>query len=409
MAIFDVFRKKTEQEKKELEMKDLENFLENFLGSSGLDSKISMLRRDLSSKVIRLNELLNELEYAKLKEEKVVPERIRSIFEGNKKAFIDKVRAFIPELRVPENKENIDEFLESLSEKINSLSEDTQKNYFVIKEFAEDHVRPVTAKIKDIDSLVSNARADIDKTPLSKVKEIKTLHKKHDYLLKEIENLAQELEHTVKMKESELERKSKFDSKLDQLKETKSYEEYKTLLEREKEITKKIKEQEQEIHALFSKLEHALKKRHKITQNELLEKYASKPSEAILEDTELKILSELSYIKENIKELALKAEKKEVVLAALEQAGEERLSSLRAAFSSLKEELEAVISRIKDNHYERSLKEREIYIESVSKNIEAIEKKQQDIEDLIERLNPKYVKQKIKDILKLIDAKVELK
>lgn len=409
MGILRIFRKENKRESKEINIHELENWLRNYRDSSGIDSKINVLSRDITSKVIRLNELLNELENAKLKEENVVPERVKNIFEGNKAAFIDKIRAFILELKLPEERENIDSFLESLSEKINRLSEDTQKNYFVLKEFVEDHIRPVVAKIKDIDVMISNARADLEKTNIAKIREIKNLHKKHDFLLKEIENLSNELEHTIQMKTSEIDRRSKFDSKIEQLKETKAFEEYKTLLEREKSITARIISLEKEIKEVFLKLEYALKKRFNTTQNTLLDKYSSQPVEALLEDASLRILEEIAHIKNNIKEIALKKEKREAIIKNLEDVTDQKIIGLKKELHSLKEELEMVISRLKDNHYERSLKERENWVASVNKNIEAIEKKQQDIEDLIERMNPKYVKQKIRDLLKIIDSDVDLK
>ncbi|MGV8161820.1 MAG: hypothetical protein ACP5N2_00630 [Candidatus Nanoarchaeia archaeon] len=409
MALFKLFKKNKITEIKEISILDVENWLENFLSGSGLDVKIAILKRDISSKIVKLNELLNELEDTKLTEEKIIPDRVKHIFEGNRKAFIDRIRAFMLELKVPEDIESVDDFLEDLSEKLNSLSEDTQKNYFILKEFVEDQVRPITSKIKDIDTMISNARAEFDRTPLSKVKEIRALHKRYDFLLGEIEHLNKELEHTVKMKASEIERKSKFDSKLNQLKDTKSYEEYTALLEREKIIKDNLSLIERDVRTLFSKIEYALKKRHNATQDELIGKYSERPLDALLEDTALKIVSELSYLKNNLKDMVLKKEKKESIHAALEEVSEEKVISLRKELVALKDELESVVARLKDNHYERSLKERENWLESVNKNIEAIEKKEKDIEDLIERLSPKMVKQKIKDLLRLIDDKVELK
>jgi DNA repair exonuclease SbcCD ATPase subunit len=411
MGILGMFKKEKRllEKTKEVSIQDIENWLENFVETSGLDSKIGVLKRDISSKVTRLNELLTDLEHAKIKEEKVIPDRLKSIFEGNRKAFLEKVRAFITELKVPEKREEIDEFLERISEKLNILSEDTQKNYFVLKEFVEDHVRPVTSKIKDIDAMISNARSEFDKTNLSKIKEIRAHHKKYNFIMDEIEKLNEELKHTIKMKESELERKSKFDSKIEEFKNTKAYEEYKQLQAREIALKESLVKAEKEIKELFSKLEYVLRKRHKVTGHNLLEKYASSPVDALTEDASFFISEELRNIKNNLKDLALKKEKRDAVFESLEDAGDQKIIALRKNLVSLRDELEMVIIRLKDNHYERSLKERENWVESVNKNIEAIEKKQQDIEDLIERMNPKYVKQKIKDLLKLIDESVELK
>lgn len=411
MGLLRLFRKEKKilNTVKEIGMDNLENWLENFLATSDLDSRIIMLKRDISSKVIRLNELLNELERVKIKEEKVINERAKSIFEGNKKAFIEKIRAFIPELRIPENKEEIDEFLEKTSEKINTLSEETQKNYFILREFVEHTVRPVTSKIKDIDTLISNARSEFDRTNLSKIKEIRAHHKKYGFVMNEIKSLEEELRHTLKMKESEIERKSKFDSKIEDLKNTKAYEEYRDLQDREIKLKDKLSGIEKEIKELFSKLEYILKKRHNETQHTLLEKYTTEPVKALAEDDSLHIIEELSHIKNKIKEMVSKKEKRESILQSIEEAKGQKISELRNALVSTKEDLDSVIMRLKDNHYERSLTERENWIKSVNKNIEAIEKKQQDIEDLIERMNPKCIKQKIKDILKLIDESVELK
>ena len=166
MGIFKFLKKETEKNKqlKEITLEELEPWILTFIKKSGLEIKIAILKRDVQSKITRLNELLDDLEHAKLKEEKVIPELLKSIFEGNRKTFIDKVRMFILELKVPNNPEEVDEFLEQVSEKLNALSEDTQKNYFVLREFIEDHVQPVATKIKDVDNMLSNARAEFDRT-----------------------------------------------------------------------------------------------------------------------------------------------------------------------------------------------------------------------------------------------------
>jgi hypothetical protein len=410
MGILKLFKKnKSNFETKEIKIEEIENWLLNFIDTSGLDEKISTLKRELYSKTLRLNEALNELEDAKLKDDKIIPERVKSIFEGNRKAFIEKIRMFMLELKIPENRENLDEFLEITSEKLNAVSEDTQKNYFILKEFVEDQIRPIVSKIKDIDLVISNARANLEKTPLSKIKEIRLHHKKYYFLLSEIENLSEELEHTLKMKLSEMERKSKFDSKLEQLKTTKAYTEYTDLLDREKQITVDIRKTENDIRELFSKIEYALKKRFNNTENELLEKYTTNSVKALVEDATLSIITEISHIKNNIHELAIKKEKEESIVNALKNVENHTITSLRNKMVSLEEELTSVVSRLKDNHYERSMKEREKWVDSINKNIEAIEKKQKDIEELIERLEPKFVKQKIRDLLRLLDEKVELK
>ncbi|MFA6072995.1 MAG: hypothetical protein WC758_02705 [Candidatus Woesearchaeota archaeon] len=411
MSILNLFKKnsKSKPNNKDITLDSLNDWLEYFLENSGIDPKISILKRDISSKVTRLNELLHELEIAKLKDEKIVPERLKSIFEGNKKAFLDRVNLFISELKVPENREEISDFLETLSEKINTLSEDTQKNYFILREFVEDEIRPVTSKLKDIDMLISNSRAEFDKTPLTKIREIRTQHKKYYFLLGEIEKLTKELEHTTNMKNSELDRKNKFDSKLEQLKETKAYDEYKTLQIREKTLKEEVVKTEKEIQDLFSKLEYAIRKKHKTYPNNILEKYSTSPVDALIDDVSLKIISELEIIKEKMDELISKKENQETILLAIDNIQQENLENIRHKLLNLKEEFEIVVNRLKDNHYERSIKERESWIDSINKNIDAIDKKEKDIEDLIERMNPKYVKQKIRDLLRLLDEKVDLK
>jgi hypothetical protein len=42
--------------------------------------------------------------------------------------------------------------------KLEDLAKDTNKNYFIIKEFVEDEARKVASKIKEIDDVISTAR-----------------------------------------------------------------------------------------------------------------------------------------------------------------------------------------------------------------------------------------------------------
>jgi len=99
----------------------------------------------------KVNENLKKLENAKLQNPKI-PERVKTIMEGNRSAFIKKVSFFFDNIDLKFN--NHDEILKKckdIENEINSLGKGTARSYQVLNEFFAREAENVAINIKYIE------------------------------------------------------------------------------------------------------------------------------------------------------------------------------------------------------------------------------------------------------------------
>ncbi len=404
--VFGLFKKK--KKKNEIKINEVDAWLKKTLESKNLGMKISILKREISSKKIKIKELLQELKDAELKDESVVPERAKSIFKGNKSAYIQKTHLFLENLNPPEELSNLEEFLEETSEKLERLAEETNKNYFIIKEFSEDEVRSVGNKIKELDKLISTARSSLEKTPLHKFKEIKKTLNEYYECMDKVDEIKTKMEKTLEKKGEELNKRKRIEEKINKLKESPQSADYKRLKENKKELEEKIKQKEYQIINLFSGISSVLKKYSKKKRNSIAKKYSENAVDALLGDGSLKIhgvLKDLLKVKDalDVKDSKLKKLEKDV-----ETISGKNLEKMRLDLDGMNQELKDFNNRLKNHSYLLNLKEQEGIISIIDENLKEIEKKEQENEDLLERNNPRLIKQKLKSLIKEVDEYTDL-
>ena len=407
MGLFDAFKKKKEIE--QIKFEDLETWLDKYVERQELGTKIGILKREIHSKITRTKELLEELEKATLKDESVVPERAKSIMEGNRKAYIQKTKAFLEEIQIPDKYEKIKSFLEYMSERIEELSKDTQKNFFVLREFMEHEARNVAGKIKELDKAISTARETFDRTSLEEIEKIKFLLEEYHDTNNEIHELRKRRQLLEEEKLQEFEKRGKIELKISKLKKSKGFEEYSALKEKEKKILEQHKAAEQKIYETFSGIESAIKKHVKHSGDELLKKYHKNSIQMLIEDESLEVIKKLSGLLKNIKNLELKDSKEERLRKDIQKITDSYLKDMRKKLINAKQEAEDIEKRIKNHTAALNVKEQAGWIEVIDKNLEAIDKRTEEIENSLERLSPSLVKQKIGKLLKELDSNTELR
>lgn len=405
MGLFG-FGKKKKQEP--IKFDEIDDWLDNYVEKQEIGVKIGILRREIRAKIVRMEEKLLELEKAELKDDSIVPEREKNVLDGNKKAYVQKIRLFLGDFKVPENYAEVKKFLEDNAEKLENLATDTQKNFYILKQFMEDEVRPVSTKLSEFDKLIATTIETLDKTALQKVKTIREHIKDYYHMKTEIQQIRKEAETIEKIKLELYEKRDKVESKLKKLKKSGSFVEYEELKEKEKEFMAKLSRQKKAFTAFISDIDAAVKKFAKQSGDKELNDLLKDPIETLLKDRELKLIEKFQTILKKINELELKDSKKKRIENSLKEFTKEELEKLRNNIIKFKEEIDNLKRRIKNHSAGLNIKEEEGWLENLDGAIAKEDFKMQEIENRLERLNPNLIKQKIKKFLKELDERVEL-
>ncbi|MBU1849956.1 MAG: hypothetical protein KKH40_04485, partial [Nanoarchaeota archaeon] len=176
MGLFNFFKKKSEPQ--EITFKELETWIDSFLEKKDVSKRIEGFKQFSENKIKEARDAINELESATLLNEKI-PERVKHILSGNRKNYIQKINFFLDDLEFPKKRTEIRTFSIELSKKIDKLSEETQKSFFVLKEFLETEAATVAKKIKEIESESIKLRRLVEQENLELIDDILKL--KNDY------------------------------------------------------------------------------------------------------------------------------------------------------------------------------------------------------------------------------------
>ncbi len=404
--VFSLFKKK--KKVVEISLDDVDEWIKKKIESKNLNLKLSMYKRELYSKISKINELLDDLSEAEIKDKSVIPERARSMFEGNKSTYIKKIRSFINELDFPNDISEIENFLESASLGLEELARETNKNYFIIKDFAENDVRKVANKLKELDKVIIDARETIEKSSLDQFKKLKKLLVEYHENVKKVEDSKVELEKLMDRRAKELERRKKVEFKITSLKKSPQHDDCLNLKNSKKSLEEELKRNEYSVINLFSGLASALKKFGKVKKNKIAREYSDNAVDALIDDKNFKILKVLDDVKKNKKSLDIKDSKIKKLDSEIDVLNKDVLDELRNNILSIKKELGELENRIKNHPYTLNLKEEEGKIGFIDENLKEIDFEIQRVEDVLERVNPRLVKQKMKYLIKEIDVYTEL-
>ena len=285
-------------------------------------SQISMQKSEF------MNLLLN-LETAELRNKDIMP-RALQLMEGNRSAYIKKMRDFSDSLMLPDDTSEIAVFLENFDSRLDELNKSTSKAYYVLQEFFANESRKVAMMIKDFEKFVGTIKdgflvsglPDIDAARKLVDGYLNSLQRKSD-----LEKQRRSLQLCVDDAEKRL---SELRQSSDSLKKSDGYAEY-MRLKMQKDILKgELNQHRKRLSHYFSVIEHALKKYERMTVNEkLVRSYLSDPVCAVMGDSAFEIQSVFEKMKQGILSgaIMLKARKKEKTLSALNELNKEFFDS----------------------------------------------------------------------------------
>ncbi|MFC2134645.1 hypothetical protein ACFLTH_08525 [Bacteroidota bacterium] len=397
MGLFDFLKKKKEEV---ITFNQVGEWLQNYLKGKELDTEIDAFRHDIKNKIDDTRELLKKLNNAALMNENI-PERVKHIMEGNRKNYIHKINLFLDEIKMPENYLKIRDFSKELTEKMDKLTEETQKSYFVLKEFVEAELGDVAKSIKEMENIAIKFRTNIEKENLHTLEEIKQKLVDYNNSKSTLQILNEQKEEQEKQL-AELKSKSKaIEIKISKLKNDKSYKEYEELNKTKQQTIKDVQNQKKIILAHFSTLEKALKKYSRISLNEnLINSYLSDPSKALLEDEKLQITDLLSKMKDSLEQLGLKDKKAEKTIEEINKLSKELLTKMKNDLITLQEKEKNNRNKLLANTSSMNISEQESWLENMMVKVLDQQRIIQETEHKIERINPKLIKQQVRDMLK---------
>lgn len=407
MGIFNFLKK--QKESIVLDITEVNKWLDKYIERQEMGTRLAIIKREIGSKASKLKELLEILRNSQLKNPQVYPERALNVMEGNRNSYIQKIETFLKNLQFPERYDDIKPFLEEISAEIEKLAIDTQKNFFILKEFMENDVSSVANKIAELDKIVANARTTLENTALDVVKEIKNEIDAYHATQQEIYSLRKDAQKIEDTKLGFYERRAKLEDKISKLKQSVGFSDLQSIVDKKDKIKEQLKKTESVISSLISDVEPALKKYAKSKKDASIIKYLKEPIKTFTEDEKLKIIAHFKKVLKEIDSLDLKDAKKDRIQKKLEKVEEAALEKTREKIIKLTQEFDEITNRIKNHSVKLNIKEQEGWMQSTDKDIESEDEKLKEIEYRLERLNPALSKQKIRDLLRKLDENVDVK
>lgn len=340
--LFEWFMEKTEPIVSEYKEKAIDDF-----------GEISRARDLLKEKLVLLAE-------ARLQNEKI-PEKVRTIMNGNRESYIKFIRIFADSLEIPKEPgyEKITKFVSSFEEKINLLNKNSARNYYVLQEFFSNETKEIAEQLKKIDLLV---RGLLDK----KISDIGKIKKKLNELETAFEQKKKKASSINEEKVSVLLIEKTIGAaiiQLEALKKSKQYAELENLTRQKAMLQNKILNNEKVLANAFSIISKPIRKYTYLypEEKQLFESYLGDPLNSLLSDTNLLIVEGLVRLRTSIltNVIDVKDKEKDRAMMKLNELSRERLQIIKEAYQKLKTQVSDVEKRIRLNNVQREIEELE--------------------------------------------------
>jgi len=332
---------KNEEKKEEINLDDIDLWLEKKIIPIR-----DALRYDINGMVDGLNEeksmvfeRITALQNAKLQNPNI-PERAKTIMQGNREAFIKKTFVFLSRIDLQyEEFQNLDGKCKALEQDMEEFAKSTARSYQILSQFFAREVSIIAESIKKIESTVKNIRDNIKHGEIEKIDGIKDKVKD----IQEKIRLKKYLREGIKEKKAKLEEEKtsleKAYGKIAEIQGSEGYKEYLNLSAEKKVNKKNLDEIQGKILHDFSVLEKALKKYSKIAfeNQNWIDRYLNSPMDALVNDDELIIASILTTLKIAVQEnkLELDQKKNDKILRKIKCLNKEYFSNLQKEYKKM--------------------------------------------------------------------------
>lgn len=397
-----LFAKEEVQEEK-IELNELNNWLDEKAKAKfeSFDLGINEILEKISHEKEKVKENLKILEDAKLQNPKI-PDRVKTIMEGNRTGFIKKASYFFNNIDLKyNNPHELIQKCKNVGNEIEQLGKGTARSYQVLGEFFARQAENVAINIKNIENYSKEIINTIDNSKILNIDKIKISITDIQNKTKLKQQFSVELENNTKNLQDNKNKKSEIENKINKIKSSSDYGNYEKLLEEKEKIKAELNEIESVLFHDFSVLEKGLKKYAKIAfENEkLILEYLNSTIITLIKDDEFKILRILDSLKNAIAndEFGLDEKKKGKTLAKIDELDSVYFTKVKDDFAITKKRLNEIKLEIETNNSKKDLYSLNLELININQNIENINNKIISLNNELEKINIERLKENLQD------------
>jgi hypothetical protein len=388
MGFFDFLKKKGPEE---ISFSQIGEWLDKQVADKKLNQRVANAKDVINNRILGVHRLLDDLEKAGLRNENI-PMKAKQMMEGHRKAYVHRLKRFLDEMEVPDDYSQIGFYAANFSESLTKLSEETQKNYLILKEFLEEPLAKVIKGVKGIEDELVRLQSDIEKAGIELIKDAKVRLKHYHDDLKRKAMLEEEKIGRSKELDSLRDRKGRLEARLEELRHTKDYDEFKELLENKKANEERLRQVEHELKVMFAELSRPLKKfKYSSLHEKLIDRYLLDPFGALEDDASLVMLEVLGKMKQTLNNLDLSE-------SHLEKA-QEFIEKLNKDYAT----------RVNQSVVALNIAETETLLRGAGERIVEADKSLEEVSKALEDINLDYLKQKVKEKVREISPDIIIK
>ena len=366
-----------------------------------LNIKIDEIIGKINDEKEKVNENLKTLENAQLQNPKI-PERVKTIMQGNREGFIKKASSFFKNIDLNYNDYGeLTEKCRNIENEINLLGKGTAKNYQILNEFFAREAEKVAANIKSIEKCLKELANAIGSSKLSDIDEIKSgiINLKNKIKLKE--SYSMQLESSNKNLQSGKNKKNDIETGINEIKSSSDYKNYEKLSEEKEKAEIKIKEIEDTLFRDFSVLEKSLKKYAKIAFEDegMILEYLKNPIIALIKDDDFKILKVLGNLKSSIErdKLELEEKKKNKAIEKINGLDGVYFNKLMEGYKDAKKMLNGLAIETENSNSRKNLDSLNEELGNVNESIEDINGKIMNLNSELGKINIDKLRENLKE------------
>ena len=393
----NIFAKK-EAEREEVALDKLGNWFEgNTKGIfNSLDEKTGHAKSKIRDEIKKCAENLEILKNAELKNPNI-PIRAKQAMEGNREAYIKRIEIFLNNINL--NKTDYDElmdFCRNFSEELDILARSTLKSYHILQQFLANESSAIALNIKNMDNFVKELKNSIADSSLENIESIKNEISNLKIKIKRKDDLKEELDNKLKDIVELKKSKESLEEEIANFKKSGDFVNFLEFQGKRELIKKEIENHKDNFLHSFSILEKAFKKFSRIAfeDKKTVEDYASFPLNALMKDSEFKIIKILANLEKNIygNKLDLDEKKRQKSLDEIKKLDKEFFISFLKAHNELKEKLNKINKEIWDNEAEKNEIELNGKFNSANLKIEKLESNIGGLKQEFEKINIQELK-----------------
>ncbi len=324
------------------------------LESHGLYRQLDQYFAEMRELLLNLHPKVDILEKVDVKGKKY-DEKLKSLVEGNKPAYVLALRLLLKKIVVPDNYDSISvcAFAGKVEDELKEFNRRTARNYFILQSIIGDELAAVVKDIKGIDVLskmIKGCACD------GKLKDMEDFQKRlsdiYSYIGRKDEDHKALLDF-VREREKLLAMESELKGEIEKNRNSREFNEM-SRLEAEKED---LVGRQYEMKALFGNgmgmLQRPLKKLEKMGNFKTLKHYVDRPFEALLEDRGMEIVSVLSSLKAEIDSSRIEVKNRDKMLGVIGGLSEEHLKELKEKYSRISKQVSEIDRKLNGNEFMR--------------------------------------------------------